>query len=236
MFTVREFASLPSTNEYVREHAAELRHGDVIVAKTQTRGKGRTGRAWLSGEGGLYFTLCLKPARTVPPAAMAQLLTEVICRAIERTGVDAKVEQPNVVLVHGAEIAGVFEEVIPAKESCETLCIALSAGINCNQKKVTIPGVKTTTLAREGVIANENRFLKTILRCFFKAYTYIIDKKIPLSYKDDMKRTILLGEDAPVGISTGIRHGISLRGDRSGREMPGLEETSARGVRMGGIA
>ena len=100
-YTIHQFATLPSTNGYVKENAAILSHGDVVVAQTQTEGRGRQGRKWVSGPGGLYFTICLKPPGMAFLANMTQLLCLAICRAVKGTGVKTELKWPNDVLVRG---------------------------------------------------------------------------------------------------------------------------------------
>ena len=55
-----------STNEYAKRMASEAPEGTVVVARRQTAGKGRRGRRWASPEGGLWFSVILKPPRVDP--------------------------------------------------------------------------------------------------------------------------------------------------------------------------
>ncbi|MEM2368471.1 MAG: biotin--[acetyl-CoA-carboxylase] ligase, partial [Candidatus Bathyarchaeia archaeon] len=51
-----------STNDWAKE-LAELGapEGTVAIAETQTSGRGRLGRKWISPKGGLWFSIILKP-------------------------------------------------------------------------------------------------------------------------------------------------------------------------------
>ena len=100
-YTIHEFDSLPSTNTYVKENVASLRHGDVVVAKIQTAGRGRLDRKWISKKGGLYFTIFLEHPPMAFIANMTQLLCLAICRAIIGTGIPVELKWPNDILVGG---------------------------------------------------------------------------------------------------------------------------------------
>ncbi len=56
------FAEVDSTNLVAQKLAAEgAPEGTVVLAKTQTSGKGRLGRTWSSPPGGVWLSLILRP-------------------------------------------------------------------------------------------------------------------------------------------------------------------------------
>src|SRR5436853_7241970 len=88
---ILRFDSLPSTNDLARELAEQgAPEGTAILAREQTRGRGRQGRAWASPLGeGLYLSVILRPpvepARATPitlPAAGAVAETLAVDYAI----------------------------------------------------------------------------------------------------------------------------------------------------------
>ncbi|MCC8194644.1 MAG: biotin--[acetyl-CoA-carboxylase] ligase [Deltaproteobacteria bacterium] len=230
-YAIHEFASLPSTNAYVKEHAVDLSHGDVIVAGRQTEGKGRLDRRWLSTEGGLYFTLFLKPSHTAFLPNMSQLLCLAVCRAIEGVGVEAELKWPNDVLVRGAKIAGILGEAVLEGDRLSGL--VLGAGVNLNQREVKIAGVKTTTLAREGVVASEIPFLKIILRHFFTAYDRVVERGFSIIQREYVQKLVLLGNEICVDTGSERLSGTFLRVNHAGRLVLCLEDASVREISVG---
>lgn len=107
--TVEHHAIIGSTNDRVRELAAEgAREGVVVVADTQTAGRGRLGRRWQDRPGGaLLLSVLLRPRLQADRLPLVGLAAAAACaRAIrEATGVDARVKWPNdlVVLPRGEE-------------------------------------------------------------------------------------------------------------------------------------
>jgi BirA family biotin operon repressor/biotin-[acetyl-CoA-carboxylase] ligase len=59
---IERHASLPSTNTRCFELGEQgAQAGTLVVAETQTAGRGRRGRSWLDGGGDLLFSLLLRP-------------------------------------------------------------------------------------------------------------------------------------------------------------------------------
>jgi len=124
------FESLPSTNQWVLDNIGQCIHGDVVLARLQTKGRGRFGRTWHSVPG---RSLTLSAALLPPPDA--QPVTPSACRAaalavadtLANHGIEAKVKWPNDVLVDGRKIAGILAEAEPAAGAT-----ALGIGLNVN--------------------------------------------------------------------------------------------------------
>ncbi|MBR2582338.1 MAG: biotin--[Oscillospiraceae bacterium] len=73
-----------STNLYLRRLADSAADGTAVIAGAQSAGRGRSGRSFLSPEGGLYLSALLRPEleperlpTLTPVAAVA------VCRAVE---------------------------------------------------------------------------------------------------------------------------------------------------------
>src|SRR4029079_8445052 len=61
MYSITHLESIPSTNDEIlaRVRAGSAAPGEVLVAREQTRGRGRMGRQWSSEVGGLWFTAAM---------------------------------------------------------------------------------------------------------------------------------------------------------------------------------
>jgi BirA family biotin operon repressor/biotin-[acetyl-CoA-carboxylase] ligase len=104
----------------------------VVIAGRQTRGRGRLKRRWLSDDGGLYFTMVLRPAIPVQSSFKVNFLTSLtLTRVIrEMLGIDAMVKWPNDILVADRKISGMISEL--EAEAERVLFINVGIGINVN--------------------------------------------------------------------------------------------------------
>ncbi len=119
---------VPSTNEVAKEIAldagAACLAGSVVIAETQTEGKGRFGRTWVSPPGGLYLSVLVEPpagsgAPPADPLALLPLAAGVaVAQAVRRAaGVPAELRWPNDLDWEGRKVAGVLAEVGFRRES-----------------------------------------------------------------------------------------------------------------------
>ena len=127
------FETTDSTMDIARELARKgCPDFTVVIAETQTSGRGRMDRNWWSPQGGLYFTLVLRPH--IPPV-MSPLINFGTAFVLARTlqdfcGVDARVKWPNDVLIHGRKVSGMLSEMEAAGDQVSFVNIGI--GINMN--------------------------------------------------------------------------------------------------------
>jgi BirA family biotin operon repressor/biotin-[acetyl-CoA-carboxylase] ligase len=126
------FEALDSSNAEARRRADAGERGPVwLLARRQTAGRGRRGRAWSGGQGNLAATLLLTLDK--PPLEAAQLAF-VTALAVARM-IDAyvpaavtRLKWPNDVLIEGRKASGMLIESGPA--SGGGLWLAIGVGVN----------------------------------------------------------------------------------------------------------
>ncbi|MBQ8617005.1 MAG: biotin--[Clostridia bacterium] len=130
------FEETDSTNRQARMLAREgARHGTLVIADTQSAGRGRRGRGWISPVGeGIFMSLILRPQ--TPPSEVAKLsltLALAVSRAIEReTGLDARIKWPNDIVIGGRKVCGLLLEMDATAEKVDS--IVAGVGINVHQR------------------------------------------------------------------------------------------------------
>ena len=128
------FPSVDSTNAVGRgliDHAfaeeVELAP-TVIAASSQSEGKGRRDRAWLSPEGGVYVTFVFRVPEEARlpqlPLAAGLWVSEALAAA---AGCETRLKWPNDVLSGDRKLAGVLTE---AKTRGEETHVAVGIGVN----------------------------------------------------------------------------------------------------------
>lgn len=128
------FEEIDSTNAEAMRRAASGEHGPLwITARFQTKGRGRSGRAWTSAEGSLAATLLIEPDCTLPELPQISLVAgvaahEAITRALPAEAQPlCRLKWPNDVLIDGAKVSGILVEsaIMGAKP-----VVAIGIGIN----------------------------------------------------------------------------------------------------------
>jgi len=134
--TVFHFFSVDSTNAFALRmltHGRKVPHGAVVIAESQTAGRGRLGRSWHSEpESGLYFSLILRSRIPTPYAPLITLGAAVaLHNAIEReTGLDVDIKWPNDLLVGGKKVCGILAEMQADFDRVSALIIGIGLNVN----------------------------------------------------------------------------------------------------------
>jgi BirA family biotin operon repressor/biotin-[acetyl-CoA-carboxylase] ligase len=121
-----------STNDVLRELAGQgAAEGTTVVARLQTRGRGRQYRPWHSPPGlGLYLSVLLRPPWPASESGALALLAGIaVATALQQLGVsDLKLKWPNDVLAGGKKISGVLIE--PALKGDHIAHAVIGIGVN----------------------------------------------------------------------------------------------------------
>jgi BirA family biotin operon repressor/biotin-[acetyl-CoA-carboxylase] ligase len=169
------------------------RHGDIIVALSQSGGRGQRGKSWSSEQGkNLTFSLVLEPENfTAERQFMLSKATALaIAAVLEKQGVEARIKWPNDIYVGGKKIAGILIE--------NSVCGArltrsiVGAGINVNQTVFDPRLPNPTSLALEtGLESDLPRLLEELYATLMAMFDRM-DEKTDRRY---MEKLYLL--DAP---------------------------------------
>ncbi|MFI5399660.1 MAG: biotin--[acetyl-CoA-carboxylase] ligase [SAR324 cluster bacterium] len=143
-----------STNSLVLANERYLdQHGLVVVARRQTAGRGRMGRAWLDLPGEqLFASIVVHPRLAAADTpAVALIAGLAVAQAIRETaGLDARLKWPNDVLIRGRKVCGILVESSPGRTGAPRLVIGV--GVNCQGDPDGLPpdlGGRATALSPE---------------------------------------------------------------------------------------
>lgn len=133
--------------------------GAVLLADSQTAGRGRRGRTWTAPAGcALTMSVLLRPAVAPENLPWVPLLGGLaVADALRRVGpVAATLKWPNDVLVGERKVAGLLAEVVPARRSeDEPAGVVLGIGVNLTQTTDELPTAVATSLALAGATTTD---------------------------------------------------------------------------------
>ena len=129
------FEELPSTMTVARELAlAGCPSLTVVLAETQTQGRGRINRLWHSQAGGLYFTLIVRTGLPLHQCSLFNFLASVVLVRVIKQQYDlsVSVKWPNDLLFGMRKLAGMLSEVITPKDQPPIVSIGIGLNVNNN--------------------------------------------------------------------------------------------------------
>jgi BirA family biotin operon repressor/biotin-[acetyl-CoA-carboxylase] ligase len=138
---IRVFEETTSTNDVIEKLARDgVKEGAVVFAESQTKGRGRLGRKWMSPtHKGLWFSVLLRP--DLRPQETTQLTVAsaiALHRAIKTvTGLSAEIKWPNDLLVGGKKVVGILTEM--SAEVDRVRHVILGIGVDVNQDANAFP-------------------------------------------------------------------------------------------------
>lgn len=135
---VRFYEEVGSTNDVLRQMAAEhAPEGSVVIADSQTAGRGRMGRSWEAPSGSsLLMSVLFRP--DLPPMEAYRLVMACglaaaeACEAISPAQVAVK--WPNDLLIGGRKMTGILAEAEPTSDGSGMVWVVVGMGINVSQQ------------------------------------------------------------------------------------------------------
>ncbi|MBA3032103.1 MAG: biotin--[acetyl-CoA-carboxylase] ligase [Gammaproteobacteria bacterium] len=120
-----------STNAVLLARAeAGAPSGAVVIAGTQTAGRGRRGRTWISAPGdSLTFSLLWRFAAGTAPAGLSLAVGVALAEALEKVGAGGTAIQlkwPNDLLLGGRKLGGILVELLPGAPHAAVIGIGLN--------------------------------------------------------------------------------------------------------------
>jgi BirA family biotin operon repressor/biotin-[acetyl-CoA-carboxylase] ligase len=133
---IQVFQETTSTNDVIEKLARDgVREGVVVFAESQTKGRGRLGRKWISpAQKGLWFSILLRPHLRPPEATRLTVAAgTALRRGLSRvTGLDVKIKWPNDILLSGKKVAGVLTEMSAEVDRVKYIVLGIGLDVNVN--------------------------------------------------------------------------------------------------------
>lgn len=195
--------------------------GSVVVVKSQTSGKGRMGRSFISSsENGLYFTMILRPKLLASESLNLTVLGAVaLSEAIEKTsGVQTQIKWVNDIYINGKKCAGILSEAQLNFESGMLDYLVIGMGINITPPDGgfddEISNIATSIYKNSAPCGYKSQLLAEIINSFFDYYQRIEDKTFIYTYRS---KSNLIGKVVDVYQGNQVISGIAVDIDSDAR-------------------
>jgi BirA family biotin operon repressor/biotin-[acetyl-CoA-carboxylase] ligase len=203
---IRVFEQTTSTNDVIEKLARDgVKEGVVVFAESQTKGRGRLGRKWISpAHKGLWFSILLRP--DLRPQETTQLTVAsatALRRAIQsETGLKPEIKWPNDILIGGKKVAGILTEL--SAELDKVRYVILGIGIDVNLDAGEFPAelkkIATSLKIEAGETISRAELATAILRELDEDYSRICGGKFSAVADEWEENCVTIGKNVTVQI------------------------------------
>lgn len=175
------FQEVDSTNNVAKFLAESgTNEGTIIIAETQTKGKGSRGKKWESPLGGIWLSIILRPDISPSKAPLITLATGVaVTNVLRNLGVDARIKWPNDILINDKKVSGILTEANAKFNTVDYVIVGIGIDSNLNIENLPSriqPG--STSLKKElKTDIDESQVIANFLHEFEKIYNLFKEEK-----------------------------------------------------------
>lgn len=207
-----------TNNTALLEAQKGIKEGTVILADSQTKGKGRRDREWYSESNvGIYLSTILKPS--IPTERMAQITLVAgvaLVRAInDFSQAKAFLKWPNDIFLNHKKVAGILTESYPGGDHTG---IILGIGINVNHSRfpVSLQHIATSLAMENGGKFERLSLISSLLNHLDKEYRCFLDEGISPAIDQWNFNSEMFGQHVSLDRGTETFVGTAIRLDEEG--------------------
>ncbi len=219
-YRVTHFKEINSTNTYAVELAKQGEpQGRVIIADSQTGGRGRKGRSFYSPQGGLYMSVILRPQLN---AEEALLITPAVACAVAKalqklSGKKMGIKWVNDIFCGGKKVCGILTEAKVNFDNDALEYAVVGVGVNLFAPNGGYPkeieNIAGAVFNTEITEAEKLQTAEEILNAITAEINSIKTKEFLAEYK---AKSVLLGKQVTL-LSTPPQTGIAIDIDDKAR-------------------
>jgi BirA family transcriptional regulator, biotin operon repressor / biotin---[acetyl-CoA-carboxylase] ligase len=203
---IQVFQETNSTNDVAEKLARDgVAEGVVVFAESQTKGRGRLGRKWISpARKGLWFSVLLRPQ--LHPLETTQL-TVISATALRRAiktvcGLNAEIKWPNDILLGGKKVAGILTEMSAEIDRVRHVIIGIGVDVNLDAAEfpAELEKIATSLKAATGEIISRAELAVEILRELDFDYARVCGGKFPAVADEWESACVTIGKNVSVHV------------------------------------
>jgi BirA family biotin operon repressor/biotin-[acetyl-CoA-carboxylase] ligase len=166
---IRVFEETTSTNDVIEKFARDgAREGVVVFAESQTRGRGRLGRKWISpAHKGLWFSILLRPDLRPQETTQLTVASAIALRRaiVSETNLPVEIKWPNDILIRGKKVAGILTELSAEVDRVKHIILGIGIDVNldANEFPAELKKIATSLKIESGKMIDRAQLATTIL-------------------------------------------------------------------------
>ena len=234
------YDTIDSTNtEAKRMAAVGAPHGTVLIAGSQTEGRGRLGRSFLSPMGmGIYLSVILRPA--CRPDGLMHLTCAAavaMCDAVEKAaGFRPGIKWTNDLVFGGRKLAGILTELsVDSKTGLIDYAI-VGIGINCHQSEADFDSQIKAFAGSLDMFAKESVDRAKLAANMIRSLSEMSCLCQSAALRQYRKDCVTLGKEVSVVCGSNTRHGLAMDIDAEGALVIRFEDGTTEAVNSGEVS
>ena len=196
------YNDVDSTNSVCKIEALNgAEEGMVIVAETQSGGRGRLGRTWNSQRGeGVYMTVLLRP--DIDPSKLSSITLSAglaVCEALNKDfGLKTQIKWPNDIILNGKKICGILTEMSGQLQKVDFVVVGIGINVNVINFPDEIKDKATSIFIETGEKFKRSPIAKSVLIHFDEIYKKFVEKGFAAIKEDYEKNCVNIGRKVRV--------------------------------------
>jgi len=229
--SIHYFFELSSTMDMAKDLARKnCPDFSVVIAGRQTKGRGRLNRQWLSDDGGLYFTLVLRPNIPLPMSSRVNFLASLTLARVLRDmyQIEAAVKWPNDILVDDRKLSGMLSEL--EAEADRVFFINIGMGININNDPT---GVEPGAISLKNMLGREISRVRLLSRFLDEFEDRLKNAEFENIISEWKQYTVTLQRQVRIVTQREVTEGLAVDVDENGALIVRLADGSIKKIIYG---
>ena len=229
--SIHYFSVLSSTMDMAKDLARKnCPDFTVVIAGRQTKGRGRLNRQWLSDDGGLYFTLVLRPDIPLPMSSRVNFLASLTLARVLRDmyQIEAAVKWPNDILVDDRKLSGMLSEL--EAEADRVFFINIGMGINVNNDPT---GVEPGAISLKNMLGREISRVRLLSRFLDEFEERLKNAEFENIISEWKQYTVTLQRQVRIVTQREVTEGLAVDVDENGALIVKLADGSFKKIIYG---
>lgn len=241
-FCLRKLEQVDSTNDEIKRLAREqARHGTAVMAKRQTKGRGRRGRTWESSqEDNIYLSVLLRPKLEPQYASMLTLVAALsVAETLEAAlgepmlatpagisldkknskehSLQCQIKWPNDIVLQGKKICGILTEMSMESDGHYFVVVGIGINVNTEQFPEELRDMATSLRKETGRCWDVSSLVENLLAKFDRHYhAFEQEKNLGFMLHAYNKRLVNRGREVKVLTEQGEKIRFSQGIDETG--------------------
>ncbi len=179
---VEYFDEIDSTNNEAKRQGDDYNSEPrLFITESQTGGRGRRGRKWVSPKGnGIWMSLLFKPDIMPSQASMLTIVAAMAVAAAIKDllpEADCKIKWPNDIVINERKVCGILTEMSAELEYIHYVVIGIGINVNTTEFPDEIKDIAASIYSLTGVKVNRSQLVVAFSKEFKKFYNIFMVKK-----------------------------------------------------------